>query len=164
VERSDESETTNTVPSWVQITEEPLDVNEAYEWLSVPEAGAVVVFSGTVRNNSEGRHGVSALAYESYEGPALAAMQRIADAMMVEFDEIQRVVMWHRLGVMAPTVSTVIVGVSSAHREAAFAAAKYGIDTLKSSVPIWKKEFFEDGAEWALGAIPLSDPVDRPKP
>ncbi|MGC8481466.1 MAG: molybdenum cofactor biosynthesis protein MoaE [Acidimicrobiales bacterium] len=164
MERPNEPETVHAVPMWVQITEQSLDVNRAYEWLTVPEAGAVVLFSGTVRNNSEGRSGVSALVYEAYEGPAHLAMQRIANAIANEFDEIQRVVIWHRLGEMSPTVSTVIVGVSSAHREAAFAAAKYGIDTLKASVPIWKKEFFEGGAEWGLGAIPLSDSMEESKP
>jgi molybdopterin synthase catalytic subunit/molybdopterin converting factor small subunit len=117
--------------------------------LKCGEDGAVVVFDGIVRNNSRGRR-TQYLFYEAYEEMALAQMQQLATKAMQDFP-IRDVAIVHRLGRLEIGESSVAIAVVSAHRAAAFDACRWLIDTLKQSVPIWKKEFFEDGAVWAQG-------------
>jgi molybdopterin synthase catalytic subunit len=116
------------------------------------EDGAVVTFDGCVRNHSHGRRTLY-LEYEAYESMALAKMQEIAKHLHEGY-AIDRVVMVHRLGRLEIGETSVFIAVSSAHRAAAFDACRYAIDTLKKTVPIWKKEFFADGAVWADGELP----------
>jgi molybdopterin synthase catalytic subunit len=130
----------------------PIETAEIVKKLKAPPDGAVVVFEGIVRNHS-GNRATLHLEYEAYEPMAIAKMREIAVQMREKFS-IRRFAMIHRLGRLEIGETSVLVAVCSAHRAAAFDACRFGIDTLKSTVPIWKKEFFRDGAAWAEGEIP----------
>jgi molybdopterin synthase catalytic subunit len=130
--------------------------------LKAGEDGAVVVFDGIVRNNTRGRKTLF-LDYESYEAMALEQMRGLATEAVDKF-QIRDVVLVHRLGRLEVGESSVVIAVASAHRAAAFDACRWLIDTLKKTVPIWKKEHFVDGAVWADGEpfpaeIALAAPV-----
>jgi len=132
------------------------------ESLKAGEDGAVVVFDGIVRNNTRGRKTLF-LDYESYEAMALEQMRGLAAEAVDKF-QIRDVVLVHRLGRLEVGESSVVIAVASAHRGAAFDACRWLIDTLKKTVPIWKKEHFVDGAVWADGEpfpaeIALAAPV-----
>jgi molybdopterin synthase catalytic subunit len=129
-----------------------IETAEIFEQLKAPPDGAVVVFEGIVRNHSGGRETLY-LEYEAYEAMAIAKMREIGGEMREKF-AIRRLAMIHRLGRLEIGETSVLIVVCSAHRGAAFDACRYGIDTLKRNVPIWKKEFFRDGAVWAEGEIP----------
>ena len=131
------------------IVREKIDANRILESLKHPEDGAAVVFEGIVRNNTRGRHTLY-LEYEAYEEMALRQMQSLADEAKKKFS-IREPVIVHRLGRLEISEISVVIVVASAHRAAAFDACRWLIDTLKQQVPIWKKEFFEDGAVWAPG-------------
>ncbi|MCY0869031.1 MAG: molybdopterin converting factor subunit 1 [Firmicutes bacterium] len=133
----------------VRITTDELVQTEMYRWLSGPDAGAVVLFFGTVREWTRGRQ-TRYLAYEAYDGMAHAQLRAVADDCLTRFS-VSRVALWHRTGELRLTDISVLVGVASAHREPAFAAGKYAIDTLKRTVPIWKKEHFADGTTSWVG-------------
>jgi len=122
------------------------------EKLKAPPDGAVVVFEGIVRNHS-GNRATLYLEYEAYEAMAMAKMREIGEQMRQKFS-IRRFAMIHRLGRLEIGETSVLIAVCSAHRAAAFDACRFGIDILKSTVPIWKKEFFRDGSAWAEGEIP----------
>ena len=130
----------------------PIETAETVAKLKAPSDGAVVVFEGIVRNHS-GSRSTLYLEYEAYEAMALAKMREIGAEMREKFS-IRRYAMIHRLGHLEIGETAVLVAVSSAHRAAAFDACRYAIDTLKRTAPIWKKEFFRDGAAWAEGEIP----------
>ena len=117
--------------------------------LEKPEDGAIVIFDGIVRNTSRGRRTLY-LDYESYEEMALKALQELASLATQKF-AVRNVAIVHRLGRIEIGESSVLIAVFSAHRAAAFEACRWVIDTLKRTVPIWKKEYFEDGAVWADG-------------
>jgi molybdopterin synthase catalytic subunit len=136
----------------VLLVHEPIEHAPLVERVRQPEDGAVVTFDGCVRNHSHGRRTLY-LDYEAYESMALAKMREIA-AQVHENFPIHRVAMAHRLGRLEIGETSVFIAVSSAHRPAAFEACRYAIDTLKRTVPIWKKEYFEDGAVWADGEVP----------
>src|ERR1700732_3558005 len=129
-----------------------IDTAEIFEKLKAPPDGAVVVFEGIVRNHS-GNRATLYLEYEAYEAMAIAKMRQIGEQMREKF-QIRRFAMVHRLGRLEIGETSVLIAVCSAHRAAACDACRFGIDTLKSAVPIWKKEFFRDGAAWAEGEIP----------
>ncbi len=114
--------------------------------------GAIVTFDGCVRNQSHGRRTLY-LDYEAYESMALAKISEIAAEVHATFP-IDRVAVAHRLGRLEIGETSVFIAVSAPHRAAAFDACRFAIDTLKRSVPIWKKEYFEDGAVWADGELP----------
>jgi len=130
----------------------PIETSQLVAQLKAPPDGAVVVFEGIVRNHS-GNRSTLYLEYEAYETMALAKMREIGAEMQEKFS-IRRYAMIHRLGRLEIGETAVLVAVCSAHRAAAFDACRYGIDTLKRTAPIWKKEFFGDGAAWAEGEIP----------
>jgi molybdopterin synthase catalytic subunit len=132
-----------------QITRERIDARALAETLQRPEDGAVVVFEGVVRNNSQGR-ATSYLEYECYEEMARARMERIGREIAGQF-AIGRIGMLHRLGRLEIGEASVAVVTTAPHRKAAFDAAFEGINRLKREVPIWKKEFFADGAVWVDG-------------
>jgi molybdopterin converting factor subunit 1 len=129
-----------------------IDTAEITKKLKAPPDGALVVFEGIVRNHS-GHQTTLYLEYEAYEAMAVAKMREIGEQMLEKFP-IRRFAMIHRLGRLEIGETSVLIVVCSAHRAAAFDACRFGIDTLKSTVPIWKKEFFRDGAAWAEGEIP----------
>jgi len=121
-----------------------------------PEDGAIAVFEGIVRNHSRGRHTLY-LDYEAYEGMALKQMEELTVRALAEF-RIRDVALVHRLGRLEIGETSVLIVVASAHRAAAFDACRWLIDTLKRTVPIWKKEYFDDGAVWADGE-PFPDEI-----
>ena len=132
-----------------RIVREPIRVSEIVESLKAPEDGALVVFDGFVRNNFKGQHTLY-LEYEAYEQMAAAKMREIGATIHQKF-QVHCVAIVHRLGRLEIGETSIIIAVSSPHRAAAFDACRYAIDTLKKTVPIWKKEFFVGGAVWAEG-------------
>jgi molybdopterin synthase catalytic subunit len=132
-----------------RITREPIATQELAHSLKAPEDGAVVIFEGIVRNHSRGRRTLH-LEYEAYEPMALRKMEELGHETRERFP-IDRIGMIHRLGRLEIGETSVAIIVTSAHRPAAFEACRYAIDRLKQIVPIWKKEYFEDGAVWAEG-------------
>ena len=130
-------------------TREPIPTQELADGLKAPGDGAVVVFEGIVRNNSRGRKTLH-LEYEAYEPMAVRKMEEVGRETHGKFP-IDRIGMVHRLGRLEIGETSVAIIVTSAHRRAAFEACRFAIDRLKQIVPIWKKEYFEDGAVWAEG-------------
>jgi MoaE-MoaD fusion protein len=118
--------------------------------------GAIVTFDGFVRNESKGRRTLY-LDYEAYEPMALAKMKEIGQLVHEKF-AVDRLAIVHRLGRLEIGETSVFIAVSAPHRAAAFEACRFAIDTLKRTVPIWKKEYFEDGAVWADGQLPPAPP------
>lgn len=135
-----------------QLVREPIDMAALAKHVRAPENGATVAFDGFVRNQSHNR-ATQYLDYEAYESMALAKMREIG-AQLHEKYRIHRVAMVHRLGRLEIGETSVFIAVSAPHRAAAFDACRFAIDTLKRTVPIWKKEYFEDGAVWADGELP----------
>ena len=142
---------------WFGLTDEVLPVASLYDWALLPNCGAVVVFSGTVRDHADGRDGVEQLVYEAYEEAAAERFAAIAADARRRWPTIGRLAMIHRLGTLVVSDSAVVVAVSSPHRQEAFEAARFVIDTLKETVPIWKHETWRDGADWGTGAAPIRD-------
>ena len=135
---------------WVALTDEPLPTSAAIEWATVPSAGAVVTFSGVVRDHAEGRPDVVGMTYEAYVEPAVRALADIAGEIRSRWPAVARVALLHRVGELALGEASVVVVVSSPHRGVAFDAAEFAIDTLKESVPIWKQEHWSGGSDWAV--------------
>jgi molybdopterin synthase catalytic subunit len=131
----------------IRVTAEPLSADALADAVTVPEAGGVVVFLGVVRNNNAGRR-VVALEYEAHVPMAEAKMKEIGEAVYRRWPDVQQVAMAHRIGRLAIGDASVIIAVSAAHRQQAFEACHFAIDRLKETVPIWKREIFEDGAVW----------------
>ncbi|HVZ59911.1 MAG TPA: molybdopterin converting factor subunit 1 [Terriglobales bacterium] len=131
------------------ITRERIDTAKMTADIRCPEDGAVAVFEGIVRNHSRGRRTLY-LNYEAYEGMAEKQLEALATEAMSKF-AVRDVRVAHRLGRLEIGETSVAIAVASAHRAAAFDACRWLIDTLKRTVPIWKKEYFEDGAVWADG-------------
>jgi molybdopterin synthase catalytic subunit len=129
-----------------RLSEEPLRVEEAVAEVGSPDAGAIATFIGTTRAHSRGREVVH-LDYEAYEGMAEKTMAELADALKAKHGLIE-VAIHHRVGRVGIGDTSVVIAVSAAHREAALAACKEAIDTLKVSVPLWKKETYVGGEEW----------------
>jgi len=135
-----------------QLVREPIDMVALVRHVRAPEDGAIVTFDGFVRNQSHSRPTLY-LDYEAYESMALAKMREIGVQLHEKYS-IHRVAMVHRLGRLEIGDTSVFIAVSAPHRAAAFDACRFAIDTLKRTVPIWKKEYFEDGAVWADGELP----------
>jgi molybdopterin converting factor subunit 1 len=142
-----------------QLVREPIRANEWAESLKAPEDGALVVFNGFVRNNFRGKRTLY-LEYVAYEAMAYAKMREIGAQIREKFP-VHRIAIVHRLGRLEIGETSVWIGVSSPHRSAAFDACRYAIDTLKRSVPIWKKEYFVGGAVWAEGELPSQEAISR---
>jgi molybdopterin synthase catalytic subunit len=139
---------------------EAIDIRTIKEELEDPSDGAAVLFEGVVRNNTRGRRTLY-LHYEAYESMALNEMEKLTQAALERF-QVRDVTIVHRLGRLEIGETSVVIGVASAHRGAAFDACRWLIDTLKKTVPIWKKEYFEDGAVWADGE-PFPDEIRTTK-
>lgn len=131
------------------IVRERIDTEALLEGIKQPEDGAAVVFEGIVRNHSRGRRTLY-LDYEAYEEMALKELEDLAEHALSQY-KIRDVAIVHRLGRLKIGETSVLIVVTSAHRAAAFDACRWIIDTLKRTVPIWKKEYFDDGAVWADG-------------
>ncbi|MGA2847641.1 MAG: molybdenum cofactor biosynthesis protein MoaE [Terracidiphilus sp.] len=152
--------------SAVSLSRQPIDSERLIATIKRGEDGAVVVFDGIVRDNSRGRKTLH-LDYEAYEEMADSQMGKLAAEALQAFG-IRQVVIVHRLGRLHIGETSVLIVVASAHRAAAFEACRWLIDTLKKTVPIWKKETFVDGAVWAAGepfpaqmAVIPSEPADE---
>ena len=136
---------------WVGLSRDALPVDGAQAWAALPSCGAVVTFAGTVRDHAPDRPGVTELEYEAYEEAVEPRLAAVADEARARWP-LGRVAILHRVGRLAVGEAAVVVVVSSAHRDAAFEAAKFCIDTVKSSVPIWKKETWAGGSAWGQDA------------
>ncbi len=135
-----------------QLVRGPIDAPALIAHVRTPGDGAIVTFDGFVRNQSHNRPTLY-LDYEAYESMALAKMREIGAQLHEKF-AIHGVAIVHRLGRLEIRETSVFIAVSAPHRAAAFDACRFAIDTLKRTVPIWKKEYFEDGAVWADGELP----------
>ncbi|MEE8584599.1 MAG: molybdenum cofactor biosynthesis protein MoaE [Acidobacteriota bacterium] len=133
----------------VEITQHPIDPQAMVAKVAAEKAGALVTFDGVVRNQARGKR-VTHLFYEGYSPMALKELERIRQEALKRWPGT-RVAIAHRLGRLEIGESSVFIAVSSAHRAAAFEACRHVIDTLKTSVPIWKKEHYEDGETWIEG-------------
>jgi molybdopterin synthase catalytic subunit len=136
----------------VALVREVVDADAIVRHVRAGRDGAIVTFDGFVRNESHGRS-TSYLEYEAYETMALGKMKEIAAQAHEKF-AIHRVAIVHRLGRLEIGETSVFIAVSAAHRGVAFDACRFAIDTLKKTVPIWKKEYFTDGVVWAEGELP----------
>jgi MoaE-MoaD fusion protein len=143
----------------ILIVREPIDTLSVLTRLKQPQDGAAVVFEGVVRDNTRGRRTLY-LNYESYEAMALKEMESLAQQARERFG-VFAISIIHRLGRLEIGETSVLIVVACAHRGAAFDASRWIIDTLKKTVPIWKKEYFEDGAVWADGE-PFPEEIKRP--
>ncbi len=131
----------------VSVSDAAINALELMEFVADPAAGCTVLFTGTVRDHSPGRDGVSQLEYEAYDEVVEEKLRDIAVEAMERWS-ILKVAAVHRTGSLSIGESAVMVAVSSAHRTDGFPAARYIIDELKSRAPIWKKEHWPGGAEW----------------
>jgi molybdopterin synthase catalytic subunit len=140
-----------------RVTQEPLNLQELIDVVTDPEAGAIATFIGTTRNNNDGRK-VIALDYEAYPEMAEKELARLGEEAKQKW-QICRMAIAHRLGPVQITEPSVMIAVSAAHREAAFAACRFAIEEIKKTVPIWKKEVFEGGEIWigSQSGQPLAD-------
>lgn len=141
---------------WVGLTASPLPAAEALSWAVSPSCGAVVAFAGTVRDHAEGRAGVTALEYEAYEEHAGVRLAEVAAGARGRWPALGRLVLLHRTGRLGLGDVAVLVVASAAHRDEAFAAARWSIDTVKATVPIWKHETWEGGSGWGTAAAPVA--------
>jgi molybdopterin synthase catalytic subunit len=151
---------------WLGLTDGPLPIGALYEWCVRPDCGAVVLFSGTVRDHATddaggARDGVTHLDYEAYEEQVVPKLSDIAAECRARWPGIGRVALVHRVGRLELGESSVVVAVSAPHRPEAFAAAKFAIDALKVSVPVWKREVWAAGpdgdvvSDWGTNASDL---------
>ena len=130
----------------IHITSEKLNLQDCYDFVQDQECGGIALFVGTVRDTTQNKT-VKRLDFSAYEPMAIKELKKIALHAVEKFN-VSKIVIHHAVGNLKIGDVPVIIAVSSAHREAAFEACQYAIDTLKETVPIWKKEFFEDGEVW----------------
>ena len=152
---------------WIGLSDGPLPLDQVLAWVGRPDCGGIVLFSGTARDHSEGRPGVTVLEYEAYEEQVVPRLESLAEEARVRWPEIGRLALLHRVGRVEIGESAVVAAVSAPHREEAFAAARFCIDGLKATVPIWKRESWEGGQSWGLEAQHISeaealDPLNEP--
>ena len=133
------------------ITRKTIDLNALYNCVAFPGAGAILLFSGVVRDNSKGKS-VKHLEYEAYPEMAEQSMRDIIAEIHERWAEV-RVAMTHRIGKIKIGDSSLIIAVSAPHRPEAYAASRYAIERIKAILPVWKKEFATDGANWVEGPI-----------
>lgn len=149
--------------SWLGLTDQVLPVGAVYEWCLQPHCGAVVLFSGTVRDHAvdddgNARTDVSHLTYEAYDSQVVPAFGAIEAELRQRWPHTGRVALLHRTGRLHLMESSVLAAVSAPHRAEAFEAARFAIDALKATAPIWKHEVWADGADWGLKSTPLVQP------
>lgn len=142
---------------WVALTSGDLPPGLASAWVVRPDCGATVTFTGTARDHAAGRPGVHRLEYEAYEEPALARLRALVAEVRDRWPVVGRVALLHRTGGVSIGDAAVVVAVSAPHRAEAFEAARFAIDELKRTVPIWKREAWEGGESWGLEAQHLTD-------
>lgn len=145
---------------WTGLSEQPLPVESAYEWLVRPDCGATVVFTGTARDHSDGRESVEALTYEAYEAVAVRRLDEVLEEARSRWPDLGRLLALHRLGDVPVGSAAVVVGASSAHRDTAFVAARFCIDAVKATVPLWKLERHAGGQDWGLDGADLTSATE----
>jgi molybdopterin synthase catalytic subunit len=153
--------TSTSASTWVAITEAPLSSDELSAWVVRPNCGAVVTFSGVVRDHSRAHNDVVALEYETSPELAEKRINEIVAVARERWPSLEAVAIHHRVGTVELSDTTVVVVVSSPHRADAFDAARFCIDTLKETVPMWKREIWVGGSAWSEDTSPLLD-VPRP--
>lgn len=146
------------------LTDHVLPIAAVYEWCLQPDCGAVVLFSGIVRDHAVDDDGnlradVTHLTYEAYENQTIPAFAAIEAELRTRWPHTGRVAMLHRVGVVSLMESSVLAAISSPHRPEAFEAARFAIDAIKASAPIWKHETWADGADWGTAAHQLVAPA-----
>ncbi len=142
---------------WVGVTADPLPLDAVSAFVERPDCGAVVVFTGLVRDHSEGRTGVRSLEYEAYDEEVTPRLAAIVAAARTKWPALGRIAVLHRTGLLGVGQPSVVVAVSSPHRHEAFEGAGFCIDTLKASVPIWKREAWEGGEDWSTCAHSIEE-------
>lgn len=130
----------------IKVTSEKLDLQECYNFVAHDSCGGIAAFVGTVRNDTQGKE-VIQLDFSTYKPMAIKEMQKIADLALGKF-KIEKIAIHHAEGMLQIGEIPVIITASAKHRNAAFDACQFAIDTLKETVPIWKKEHFSDGEVW----------------
>lgn len=140
---------------WLVLTTSPLEGTDALTWVGGERWGGVVGFFGVVRDHAEGRVGVVAVDYEAYEDQVVPRLAELAAAARARVPDVGRIVLWHRTGRLVVGEASVAVVVSAPHRGEAFEACRWLIDTLKATLPIWKLEHFEGGADWSPSSHPI---------
>jgi molybdopterin synthase catalytic subunit len=143
--------------TWIGLSAAALPVAEAAAWAVRPDCGGLVLFSGTARDHAEGRPEVQRLEYEAYEEQVVPRLADVAAEARVRWPVVGRIALLHRVGILEIGESAVVVAVSAPHRDEAFLAARFCIDTLKRSVPIWKRESWSGGESWGLEAQHIGD-------
>ena len=145
---------------WLGLTDAALPIGEMYQWCVRPDCGAVVLFSGTVRDHAEGRSDVTHLDYEAYDEMVVPKLDEIVAEARARWPDIGRIALVHRVGRLELGESSVVAAVSAPHRPEAFSAARFAIDALKVSVPVWKREIWSGGSDWGTNAADLVDASD----
>jgi molybdopterin synthase catalytic subunit len=128
------------------LSDKTLNEQACLDFVKTDDSGGIVVFVGTVRNHTKGKR-VIRLDFEAYEPMAISEMRKIAERAVEQFS-LKKIAIHHRVGMLEVGEIPVLIAASAAHRGAAFDACEFAIDTLKETVPIWKKEVFEDGEVW----------------
>lgn len=139
----------NPTLNWISVSPLELSAGDLTAWAVRPNCGAVVTFCGTARNNSADHDEIEALEYETSAALAEKSILEIITAARTRWPAIGAVAIHHRTGRVSLSELAVVVAVSSPHRQEAFDAAQFCIDTLKESVPMWKREIWRDGSAWS---------------
>lgn len=140
--------TTGGSDTWLGLSASPLPLEAVSTWVVRPDCGAVVVFVGTVRDHAEGAEHVTSLDYEAYPEQVEPRLAAVADQARQRWPDLARLALLHRVGHLEVTEAAVVVAASAPHRQEAFEAARFCIDTVKASVPIWKKQTSAQGQAW----------------
>lgn len=143
---------------WLALTADPLSLEAAVAFAGGPAYGAVASFLGVVRDHSEAHEGIEAIEYEAYAERAPAVLDELAAAARESWPALGRIVCWHRVGLVGLGEASLAVVVSAPHREEAFAACRFLVDSVKRSLPVWKLERWADGAAWSPASSPI-EPV-----
>jgi molybdopterin synthase catalytic subunit len=147
---------------WIAVAPGSIPVSSVLSFVERPDCGGIAVFIGVVRDHTVERTGVIGIEYEAYEPEVLRRLTRLGETARVRWPELGRLAILHRIGRLEVGDAAVVVAVGSAHRDEAFLATRWCIDTLKTTVPIWKRELFADGAQWGVAAAPIREIVVEP--
>ncbi|MGA8295838.1 MAG: molybdenum cofactor biosynthesis protein MoaE [Acidimicrobiales bacterium] len=142
---------------WVGFVDEVIPESDVFDWVGQRDCGAIATFSGTVRDHSEDRPPIVAVEYDAYREHLPTRLDAVAGAARKRWPDLGRVALIHRLGRLEVGESSVLIAVSAPHRKEAFEAARFLIDTVKTSAPIWKREHWEGGSDWVSDEHDLVD-------
>ena len=147
---------------WLGLFDAPLPVADVLQWASQPDCGGVVLFCGTVRNHADGRPNVTELTYEAYDEEVEPRLASIAGEARRRWCDLRRLAILHRVGTLTVGEVSVVIVASAPHRAEAFEAARFAIDTVKTTVPVWKRERWEGGEDWSECSAPVGELSARP--